>query len=155
MRMTEKSTIHAFALAAALLAGLGIVMPTAQAQSCTRTDFESVVNTASTTLRDMTQRNTSSFQEKLRQLRDKRGWTYEQFVKEAAPFVADDRIAEYDTKSADFLNAINAMSGEAANEAKVDCRLLEPLRGNMTALVGTQTEKWAYMFGRLDSELAK
>jgi hypothetical protein len=127
----------------------------AQAASCTRADFEGVVVTASATLRDMTQRNTPSFQDKLRQLKDKRNWTYEQFVKEAAPLVADEKIADFDARSADYLTQINTMSGEASTEAKPDCRLLETLRENMTALVDTQTQKWSYMFGRLDEELAK
>ncbi len=142
-------------IAAALATALCVLATGAPAWACTRADFEGVVGTASTTLREMTQRNTPSFQDKLRQLRDKRQWTYEQFVKEAAPFVADDTIADYDAKSAEFLTRINAMSGEASNEAQPDCKLLEPLRTSMAALVDTQTAKWAYMFGRLDAELAK
>jgi hypothetical protein len=127
----------------------------AQAQTCVRADFEGVVGTASATLRDMTAEKTPIFQEKLRQLKDKRGWTYEQFVVEAAPLVTDEQIAAFDTKSVDYLTRINAMGGEAASDAKPDCRLLDPLRANMAALVETQKEKWAYMFAKLDAEMAK
>ena len=103
----------------------------------------------------MTVRNTPVFQDKLRQLRDKRQWSYDQFVKEAAPLVADATIADFDTRSADYLNQINTMSGEASAEAVPDCKLLDTLRSLMTALVDTQTKKWTYMFSRVDSELAK
>ncbi len=123
--------------------------------ACERADFEQAVGTASATLRDMTKRNTPDFQDRLRALKTKRGWSTEDFVKAAAPLVADERIAEFDQKSAEYLMKINSLGGEGANTAAPDCRLLETLRNNMTALVETQTQKWAYMFGKLDAELAK
>ena len=124
-------------------------------QTCERADFESAVGTASMTLREMTNRNTPEFQEKLRALKEKRGWSTEEFVKAAAPLVADDRIAEFDQKSAEFLMKINNLGGEGASTAAPDCRLLEALRASMTQLVDTQTQKWAYMFGKLEAEMAK
>jgi hypothetical protein len=33
--------------------------------------------------------------------------------------------------------------------------MLSELRGHMAVLVETQTEKWTYMFKKLDGELAK
>ena len=123
--------------------------------SCERADFEQAVGSASTTLRDMTNRNTPDFQDRLRALKTKRGWSTDEFVKAAAPLVADDKIAEFDQKSAEYLMKINNLGGEGANTAAPDCRLLETLRSDMTALVETQTQKWAYMFGKLDAELAK
>ena len=107
------------------------------------------------TLREMTNRNTPEFQEKLRALKEKRGWSTEEFVKAAAPLVADDRIAGFDQKSAEFLMKINNFGGEGASTAAPDCRLLEALRASMTQLVDTQTQKWAYMFGKLEAEMAK
>jgi hypothetical protein len=145
------SLLVAVATAVCLFASNGRAM----AQACERADFEGVVGTASATLRDMTAENTPIFQEKLRQLKDKRAWSYEQFVKEAAPLVADEQIAAFDAKSVDYLSRINAMGGEATGDAKPDCRLLDTLRANMAALVETQKQKWAYMFGKLDAEMAK
>ena len=128
---------------------------TAYAQQCERADFESAVGTASATLREMTNRNTPDFQDRLRALRDKRGWSTEEFVKAAAPLVADERITEFDQKSAEYLMKINNLGGEGASSAKPDCDLLATLRSNMSELVETQTQKWAYMFGKLDAEIAK
>jgi hypothetical protein len=127
----------------------------AVAQTCAKSDFEAVVGSASSTLRDMTAGNTPTFQEKLRALKDKRKWTYEQFVAEAAPLVADDRIAEFDARSVEFLTKINALGSEGAGGAKPDCGLLEKLRADLAALVDTQTQKWAYMFDKLETEMAK
>ncbi|MFZ8444621.1 hypothetical protein ACO1NI_13595, partial [Staphylococcus aureus] len=67
---------------------------------CTRADFEGVVDAAAGTLRDMNAANKPKFQDKLRQLRDKRGWDQDQFVKEATPLVVDERIASFDQQSA-------------------------------------------------------
>jgi hypothetical protein len=155
--MEPNARLRLIGPALALMAAAALCAPSgaAAAETCARADFEAVVGGASTTLRDMTSRNTPSFQEKLRQLKDKRGWTYEQFVKEAAPLVADETIADFDAKSADYLNRINTMGGEASGSGAPDCRLLGTLRDNMSALVDTQTRKWTYMFGKLEAELAK
>jgi hypothetical protein len=155
--MTPRFPPHCASLFMAAATAVCLIAPNGQAlgQTCERADFEGVVGTASATLRDMTAENTPVFQEKLRQLKDKRDWSYDQFVKEAAPLVADEQIAAFDAKSVDYLTRINTMGGEAAGDAKPDCRLLDTLRANMAALVQTQKQKWAYMFGKLDAEMAK
>lgn len=125
------------------------------AQTCGKADFEAVVSSASATLRDMTASNTPAFQEKLRALKEKRGWSYDQFVTEAAPLVTDDKIAAFDAASLEYLNRINSLGNGAADTAKPDCKLLDRLKAEMSALVDTQTQKWTYMFGKLEAEMAK
>lgn len=122
---------------------------------CGKADFEAVVEEAAGGLRDLNTENKPSFQDKLRQLKTKRGWTHDQFLREAAPFVRDDKIAEFDQSIEELLSAIGAMGQEGANAKKPDCALLLELRARMKVLVDTQTAKWAYMFGKLDAELAK
>ena len=73
---------------------------------------------------------------------------------EAAPFVQDDKIAEFDLTSGELLDRINS-AGEAGGAKIPDCKLLADLRATMQRLVATQTAKWTYMFGKLDGELAK
>jgi hypothetical protein len=144
-------------LAIGSLAALGLAIASAggAALACERSDFEGAVGEAAGTLGDMNNRNTPLFQEKLRLLKDKRKWTYDEFVKQAEPLVADEQITAYDQRSADHLVRINTMGDEGANAARPDCKLLDTLRANMTALVETQTQKWAYMFAKVDAELAK
>lgn len=123
--------------------------------ACERADFETVVDMAAGALRDMNGANKPKFQAKLRQLKDKRGWSHEQFLKEAAPFVADDKITAYDAQSNALLEII-ATGGEAGAAAKTpDCAALAGLRASMKALVDAQTAKWAYMSGKIEVELAK
>jgi hypothetical protein len=123
------------------------------AGACAKQDFEGVVESAAGSLRDLHQRNTPGFQDKLRLLRERRKWTPEEFMDKAAPFVQDERISSYDQRSNDLLTKINSM-GEAGAQSKTpDCKLLEELRATMKSLLDTQIEKWAYMFGKIERGL--
>jgi hypothetical protein len=76
-------------------------------------------------------------------------------MKEAAPFVRDEKIAVFDQSTDELLNAISTMGQEGASAKSPDCALLLELRARMKVLVETQSTKWAYMFGKIESELAK
>lgn len=122
---------------------------------CEKSDFEAVVDQAAGSLRDLNAANKPKFQEKLRSLKDKRKWAHEQFLKEAAPFVADEKITAYDQQSNALLEKI-AMGGEAgAAAATPDCVVLDSLRASMKTLIDAQTAKWTYMNAKLDAELSK
>lgn len=144
--------VSAVLLLAGTLAGDPAV---AQSAACTKSDFETVVDDAAGALRDLNQEKKPAFQDKLRQLKDKRGWSHDQFMKEAAPFVRDDQIAVYDQKSDELLTSISEMGQEGSVAKTPDCALLAELRARMKVLVETQTAKWTYMFGKIDAELGK
>lgn len=124
-------------------------------EPCGKVDFEAVVEEAASSLRDLNAHNKPTFQEKLRQLKIKRQWTHDQFMREAAPFVRDEKITEFDASSEQLLGAIASMGQEGAAAAAPDCALLLELRARMRVLVDTQTAKWSYMFSKIDVELAK
>lgn len=141
------------------LAG-GTAAPTAPAApagapQCTKAQFEDVVDEAAAALRDLNDKNRPAFQEKLRQLKDKRGWSHDEFLKEAAPFVRDDKIAVYDQESERLLSDISSQGQEGAEAKTPDCALLLELRARMKVLVETQSAKWDYMFKKLDAALAQ
>jgi hypothetical protein len=142
-----------------VLAVLLLVLPgpcSALAQPpCSKVDFEAVVDDAAGALRDLAQQNTPQFQAKLRQLKAKRGWSDDQFLKEAEPLVRDDKIAEFDQKSEELLLRITDAGQTGAAGPTLDCGLLTGLRASMATLVDTQKAKWAYMFARIDQELRK
>jgi hypothetical protein len=124
-----------------------------QPGGCARTEFETAVDDAAGALRDLNARNKPPFQEKLRELKEKRGWTTEQFLQEAAPFVQDERITQYDQATSDLLDDINR-KGEAGSLAKSpDCQLLSALKASMTRLIEMQGAKWAYMFQKLEAAI--
>lgn len=122
---------------------------------CAKAEFESAVDEAAMSLRDLNNRHRPEFQTRLRELKDKRGWSDDQFLKEAAPFVQDDRIAVFDEESNKLLASISTMGTEGASASAPDCAMLGELRRMMAMLIETQAEKWAYMFQKLDAELAK
>lgn len=123
--------------------------------SCAKADFEQVVEQAAGALRDLNFKNKPLFQEKLRSLKDKRGWSHDQFMKEAAPFVRDEKTEGFDNATDELLSAIATMGQEGANAKTPDCALLLELRARMTVLVDTQTSKWSYMFDKIEHELWK
>jgi hypothetical protein len=112
-----------------------------------------VVDDAAGALRDLNLENKPAFQEKLRHLKEKRGWSHEAFLKEAAPFVRDDKIAVFDQESERLLTDISTLGQEGADAPTPDCALLADLKSRMQTLVSTQTEKWTYMFQKLDAAL--
>jgi hypothetical protein len=122
---------------------------------CAKADFEAVVEQAAGSLRDLNGKNKPLFQEKLRNLKTKRGWSNDQFISEAAPLVRDDKISGYDQTTEELLSAISQMGQEGAAAAKPDCGLLLELRARMKVLVDTQSAKWAYMFEKIEAELWK
>ena len=129
--------------------------PAPGGEVCAKADFEAVVDDAAGALRDLNLQNKPAFQEKLRQLKDKRGWSHDAFLKEAAPFVRDDKIAVYDQDSERLLTDISTLGQEGADAPTPDCALLADLKTRMQTLVDTQTAKWTYMFSKLDAALAQ
>ena len=76
------------------------------ASTCDKAEFEVVVAEAANVLRDLNQKNKPVFQGRLKDLMDKRRWSHDQFLKEAAPLVQDAKIAEFDERSARYLEKI-------------------------------------------------
>jgi hypothetical protein len=142
----------AAALLLALLGAARVASP--QTAACARADFEAVVKEAGAGLRDLNAKNTPLFQGKLRQLKDKRSWSNEEFLKEAAPFVRDETIAGHDKKSEELVARITG-GGSQAETAAPDCALLAELKAALKTLVETQTAKWTHMFAKIENELAK
>lgn len=123
--------------------------------ACTKTDFEAVVDGTSTALEALNGKNKPVFQDKLRRLKEKRGWSQEQFLREAVPFVRDEAIMAFDRKSGEFLDKIDAMGQGGGAARSPDCALLADVRAAMQALVDAQTAKWTYMFEKIERELEK
>lgn len=158
MRLDGVASLYGWiiaATAAAGFAGLAGAGALAQGPACTRMQFEAAVSDAAGALRDLNARNRPPFQEKLRALKDKRGWTHDQFLKEATPLVQDAKIAQYDKESGEYLEKIQSMGAEGASAKEPDCARLGDVKTHMQSLVASQQAKWNYMIERVDLELAK
>ena len=147
------------AITALLVAFLGAPGAVEAVHACERAAFEAVVTDAANALRDLNQKNKPPYQARLKDLRDKRGWTYDQFLKEAAPLVQDGKIAEYDERSSALLEKIQSMGAEGANTSQStsqpQCGALAELQGVMQSLVDVQKEKWTYMFSKIEQEFTR
>jgi hypothetical protein len=126
-----------------------------QGAACAKADFEAVVNAAGAALRDLTQQNTPVFQAKLRELKDKRSWSNDEFMKQAEPLVRDETIAGFDKKSEELVTRITGGGGRSEAEPAPDCTLLAGLQGDLKLLVETQQAKWTHMLAKVEKELAK
>lgn len=142
-------------LATVIVIGGGSLQAVAGEGTCKKEDFESAVETAAASLRDLNSKNRPEFQVKLRELKDKRKWNHDQFVANAAPFVRDDKTEVYDKTTNDLLSAISSMGEQGSGPEAPDCAVLLELRARMKVLVDTQAAKWSYMFEKLNVELAK
>lgn len=155
---TRKRVAFVAALGMAATVASPVLCHTAWAQEpavCTKAEFESAVDEAAMALRDLNNHNRPNFQTRLSELKEKRGWSDDQFLKEAAPFVQDDKIAVFDEETNKLLASISTMGTEGASASEPDCAMLAELRSLMKVLIDKQAEKWAYMFEKLDAELAK
>ncbi len=140
-------------MVATLAGGISAGAGGAFANTCEKAEFESAVEEAAKSLRELNQRNKQPFQDKLRALKTKNGWSDEQFMKNAAIYVQDGRIAALDARSGDLLGRINRMGATGAAGTEPDCAMLTDLRAAMKQLVDTQVEKWTYMFDKLEVAL--
>jgi hypothetical protein len=127
----------------------------AQGAACAKSDFEAVVNAAGAALRDLAQQNTPMFQAKLRELKDKRSWTNDEFVKQAEPLVRDETIAGFDKKSEELVASITGGVGRSDSEPAPDCAVLTGLQADLKLLVETQQAKWTHMLAKVQQELRK
>jgi hypothetical protein len=151
---------RACAVAVALLvqgvAGSAFAQTAPSAGQCAKADFEALVNAAGAALRELAQQNTPVFQGKLRQLKEKRSWSNDEFLKQAEPLVRDETIAGYDKTSEELVIRITGggNQGETAAAAP-DCTLLASLQADLKLLVETQKAKWTHMLAKVDAELGK
>jgi hypothetical protein len=125
-----------------------------QGAACAKSEFEAVVNAAGAALSDLKQQNLPVLQGKLRQLKDKRSWSNEEFQKQVDPLVRDETVAGFDKKSEELVARITG-GGRSEAEPAPDCSVLTGFQADLKLLVETQQAKWTHMLGKVEQELAK
>lgn len=130
----------------------GLASSAAHAAACAKDDFAAVVDQSGQVLRALAAENKAPFQDKLRQLKQKNGWTDQQFLTEARPYVVDDRIKALDEEANGLLTGI-ATLGDTSGAKQPDCTVLDSLKGNLAMLVDVVKAKWRYMDEKIDAAL--
>ncbi len=139
------------ALIATLLAAGALVGPAA-AEPCTHETLRRVVDEAGARLRLLTAETQPKLQSRLRQLKEKRGWTGGDGDEKAAALMADDRTAELDTTAARLLSRIDALS-ESAEASAPDCARVAELEAAAAELQATVRAKSLHIQARLDAAI--
>ncbi len=140
------------AMVTALVATGTLVVPAA-AEPCTRETLRRVVDEAGARLRLLTAETQPKLQARLRQLKEKRGWTGGDGDDKAAALMSDDRTVELDTTAARLLARIDALS-ESAEAATPDCSRLGELEAASAELQATVRAKSLHIQARLDTAIA-
>jgi hypothetical protein len=141
--------LHIKLLLAAGLAAASTL--SAAAQSCTADDFARAVDGAGSSLREFNAQNAPKLQEKLRQLKVKRGWSETEFEERSIDLLHDARVEELDRRANDILGRIDELG--ATTQGAPDCDKLPDLQAASLELLATMRAKSSYMLGRIDAML--
>jgi len=145
-----------------------MVAAAAQAGPCGRDALKAVVSEASAKLNEINAANKVRFHEKLQTLKARAGWSREEYVAKATPFVRDERIAAFNARNSELLAKVPGLSPPSRSVASLagaapsfdapsgeDCPMTEKLRTLMDKLVANCRAKWTYMFDKIDRALEK
>ena len=98
-----------FALLAAL-SGLGLSIDSAALGApCTDDDFAAAIDSSGAALRSFNAGALPTLKDKLRQLKDKKGWADAGYEEKVLQSVRDKRTAEYDAKAKDLIVKIDTL----------------------------------------------
>jgi hypothetical protein len=138
----------------------------ASAEDCGQGAFSAVVSEARTELQTLNTQNKQTFQKKLISLKQREGWSDEDYLVNARPFVQDDQIAAFDSRNEELLAQVPKLGKEVRSVASLAgvapslqpiadrrCEMLGELRGLMSDVVENARAKWAYLHGKADAAL--
>ncbi len=139
-----------------LIAGLAPAAPSAvAAQPCDKAAFEGVVSAAGTTISTLNAEKKTAFQDGLKALKARAGWSEQDYVVKATPYVKDERTAELDRANADLLAKVQTLGagGDATDDAR--CAMLAELQTLMDQVVANTRAKWEHMIAKVTEAAPK
>ena len=139
------------ALLAAIL-GLSI-NSAALGAACTPNDFAAAVDSSGAALRTFNAEALPKLKNKLRQLKDTKGWPDAGYEEKALQSVRDKRTADYDAKAEDLIVKIDLL-GRPPSEQAPDCSKLAELNAAGLELLAVMKAKSAYTLTKLDTAIA-
>jgi hypothetical protein len=120
---------------------------------CTADDFAAAVDSSGAALRAFNAEALPILKNRLRQLKDKKGWTDAGYEEKALQSVRDKRTAEYDTKAEDLIVKIDLL-GRPPSEQVPDCSKLAELNAAGLELLAVMKAKSAHTLAKLDAAIA-
>ena len=134
-----------------LLAALAFVLAHAgaSAATCTAEDFAAAVDKSGAQLRAFNAEALPKLQDKLKQLKDKKGWDEEK----ALDSVRDDRTTKLDAEAEDLIVKID-MLGRPPEKGTPDCSKLAELEAAGLELLAVMKAKSTYTLAKLETQIA-
>ena len=139
----------------AALSGLGLsINSAALGAPCTDDDFAAAIDSSGAALRSFNAGALPTLKDKLRQLKDKKGWADAGYEEKVLQSVRDKRTDEYDAKAKDLIVKIDTL-GSPPSEQIPDCSKLAELNAAGLELLAVMKAKSAYTLAKLDAAIAE
>lgn len=122
-------------------------------QACTADDFAVAVDKSGAALRAFNAEALPKLQEKLKQLKDKKGWKDADYEEKALDSARDERTAKLDADAEDLILKIDAL-GRPPTDAPADCTKLAELEAAGLELLAVMKAKSAHTLTKLDAAIA-
>jgi hypothetical protein len=124
-----------------------------QPQRCTAKDFASAVDTSGAALRAFTLEAQPKIQDRMRRYREVMKLDTDDYESAAIDAIQDEKLADFDEKSAAMLLRINNL-GRVAEGTPPDCGKLAEIASLSRDLLTVMREKANYMLARLDAKIS-
>jgi hypothetical protein len=124
------------------------------AATCTADDFAAAVDSSGAALRTFNAEALPKLKDRLRQLKEKEGWTGAGYEEKALQTVRDKRTAEYDAKAEDLIVRIDTF-GRPTPEQPPNCSQLAELNAAGRELLAVMKAKSAYTLKPISKKTAK
>ncbi|MFA5901203.1 MAG: DUF1134 domain-containing protein [Hyphomicrobium sp.] len=135
----------------AALAGLALTYGAAQAD-CKAEDFAAAVDKSGAALRAFNADALPKLQQKLQQLKDKRGWNSPDDEEKALASVRDERTAKLDAEAEDLIVKIDQL-GRPPETGPIDCSKLTELEAAGLELLAVMKAKSSYTLAKFDAAI--
>ena len=135
---------------------LALASSSAQAQTaqCPPEQFRKVVDDAGAALRKINSDQRPKLEAGLRRLKDKHGWSEDDYADKANVLLSDAKSDDYDVKASELLAKLDQIS-EQAQAGKAECTRLAELESTALELQATIRVKAQYMLARIEALTAE
>lgn len=144
-----KRSLRTLAIAAALACVLAPSL--ARAQTCTRAQLAEAVDKTGASLRKVTTETAPQLQSRMRQLKERKGWSDADYEEQAVALISDKRLADLDQQASDLVARIDALGTPKGDD--VNCATIAELEATGAELIATVRTKASYAIGKLDQAL--
>jgi hypothetical protein len=134
-------------------AALVLAQCSAQAATCTADDFAAAVDKSGAALRSFNAEMLPKLQDKLKELKAKRGWDGADADEKAMAAVRDDRATKLDSEAEDLIIKIDTL-GRPPESGAPDCSKLTELEAAGLELLAVMKAKSTHTLARFDAAIA-